>query len=271
MGFGASPTWICESTSTPRASARSIAKSRSACVSSLPATPAAASSGWAWSRPGSTADPYADSGRVIRAFSREEFADFVALAEEPGAFDLERASRYEFGDETDHPLSRRADALSEVPPRRLFPVEGLLPPPRERSLGGQALAAPARASAARRAQRLPARRSRFIAALPFAEIGRARALRAGAERPRAAHRDSEPGAALAVAQSISFVPARQQALLPAATQATSRVDRGRARLLVQRHGLPRRRARPVLPLLDPRRRRVRALRFVERLQQAQRR
>src|SRR6478735_3793654 len=36
------------------------------------------------------ADPYADLGRVISAFSREEFADFVALAEEPAEFELSR-------------------------------------------------------------------------------------------------------------------------------------------------------------------------------------
>src|SRR5438045_3546805 len=41
-------------------------------------------------------DPYADYGRVIEGFTREEFARFVSLADDPGAFDLGRWREYRF-------------------------------------------------------------------------------------------------------------------------------------------------------------------------------
>jgi hypothetical protein len=52
-------------------------------------------------------DPYVDYGQVIRGFSREEFARFVALSDEPEAFDLDAQVDYAFGEEQEFPLSRR--------------------------------------------------------------------------------------------------------------------------------------------------------------------
>src|SRR5262245_57740397 len=52
-------------------------------------------------------EPYVDYGEVIEKMSREEFARFVSLSDEPEAFDLERQSAYEFGEERPHALSRR--------------------------------------------------------------------------------------------------------------------------------------------------------------------
>ena len=58
--------------------------------------------------PPSLADtPYVDYGQVISRMSRDEFARFVSLAEAPSCFDLDRQSEYAFGEEREHPLSRR--------------------------------------------------------------------------------------------------------------------------------------------------------------------
>jgi len=36
-------------------------------------------------------DPYVDYGQAIERFSRQEFADFIALSDEPEQFDLRSA------------------------------------------------------------------------------------------------------------------------------------------------------------------------------------
>ncbi len=54
-----------------------------------------------------TNDPYVDYGQVIARMSRSEFARFVALSDTPAAFDLDRRTEYEFGEERPWPLSRR--------------------------------------------------------------------------------------------------------------------------------------------------------------------
>ncbi len=52
-------------------------------------------------------DAYVDYGEVIDGFSRDEFARFIALSDTPGAFDVERQGEYLFGEEREHPLSRK--------------------------------------------------------------------------------------------------------------------------------------------------------------------
>ena len=51
-------------------------------------------------------DPYRDYGHVIEGLDAAEFAQLVALADDPAGFDLARQREYTFGDETDHPLTR---------------------------------------------------------------------------------------------------------------------------------------------------------------------
>lgn len=52
-------------------------------------------------------EPYVDYGQVIDALSREEFARFVSLADDPEEYDASRKEDYEFGEERQHALSRR--------------------------------------------------------------------------------------------------------------------------------------------------------------------
>ena len=51
-------------------------------------------------------EPYIDYGQVIEKMTRAEAAAFIALAHEPWAYDIDRFSDYEWGEERDNPLSR---------------------------------------------------------------------------------------------------------------------------------------------------------------------
>jgi hypothetical protein len=52
-------------------------------------------------------EPYIDYGQVIADFSRDEFIRFVSLGDHPEQFDPDRQHEYQFGEERDHPLTRR--------------------------------------------------------------------------------------------------------------------------------------------------------------------
>ena len=88
------------------------------------------------------------------------------------------------------PAQHGADALSQLPLRGLLPVEGLLPPGRERALGGQELG-PGQGLHGRRAELFP-RTVAFIQSLPFAEIGRCVIFGLEANDHAPFHRDTEP-------------------------------------------------------------------------------
>ena len=149
-------------------------------------------------------DPYVDYGQVIARFSREEFLRFVALAEDPAAFDAARYRDYTFGDETDHPLTREQIAFLLYRYRVYFPWRvcyHLLENDRwedKHSGAGKAFTA--------EAEEMFPRTVAFLRGLPFTEIGRCVIFGVGANDHAPLHRDSEPGVALSIAQSISIDP-----------------------------------------------------------------
>jgi Rieske 2Fe-2S family protein len=149
-------------------------------------------------------DPYVDYGQVIARFSREEFLRFVALAEDPAAFDPNRQRDYAFGDETDHPLTREQIQYLLYRHRVYFPWRvcyHLLENDRwedKHSGAGKGFSA--------EAEELFPRTVAFLRALPFTEIGRCVIFGVGANDHAPLHRDSEPGDALSIAQSISIDP-----------------------------------------------------------------
>jgi hypothetical protein len=150
------------------------------------------------------ADPYADLGRVIADFSGQEFADFVSLADEPGDFDLERRADYRFGDETEHPLSARQMRYLKYRHGVYFPWQvcyHFLENERwdDKHSGAGKSFEP-------EAEQLFPTTVAFIRSLPFVEIGRAVLFGLDANDHAPAHRDSEPGSSLEIAQSISFAP-----------------------------------------------------------------
>jgi hypothetical protein len=150
------------------------------------------------------ADPFADYGRIIGAFSAEEFRDFVSLGEDPTRFDAERRHEYSFGDETDHPLTPQQMRYLKYRYGVYFPWQvcyHFLENDRweDKHSGAGKRFDPL-------AERVFPETVAFIRSLPFAEIGRAVLFGLEASHHAPAHRDSEPGQSLAVAQSISFDP-----------------------------------------------------------------
>jgi Rieske 2Fe-2S family protein len=149
-------------------------------------------------------DPYLDYGRVIAGFSAQEFGDFIALSEDPTRFDVEQRARYQFGDETDHPLSKKQMLYLKYRHGVYFPWQvcyHFLENERwedKHSGSGKRFA--------EEAELLFPQTVAFIRGLPFVEIGRAVLFGLEANHHAPAHRDSEPGASLEVAQSISFAP-----------------------------------------------------------------
>ena len=147
-------------------------------------------------------DPYVDSMRVISEMSAEELVTFVGYGEAPPDFDPAR--KYEFGDETNYPLSKPQMLYLKYRYGVYFPWKvcyHLLENERwedKHSGEGKDFAPEARA--------LLPRTVAFIESLPFTEIGRVVLFGIEANDHAPAHRDSEPGKALAIAQSISFAP-----------------------------------------------------------------
>jgi Rieske 2Fe-2S family protein len=150
------------------------------------------------------ADPYADYMRIIDAFSPAELVRFVSYGTPPAGFDPDKPGKYTFGDETEHPLSRKQMLYLKYRYGVYFPWKvcyHLLENDRwedKHSGDGKDFTDEAR--------RLFPQTIRFIEALPFVEIGRCVLFGIEANDHAPAHRDSEPGKVLSIAQSISLDP-----------------------------------------------------------------
>jgi hypothetical protein len=149
-------------------------------------------------------DGYRDLMHAIEGFSREELAELVALADDPSAFDLAGGERYDFGDETEHPLNLAQMRWLSMRHGVYFPWKicyHLLENDEwddKHSGAGKAFGAEAR-------EVFP-ETIRVIESLPFSEIGRVVIFGLEPNDHAPLHRDTEPGKALAVAQSISIEP-----------------------------------------------------------------
>ena len=150
-------------------------------------------------------DPYRDAMHAIRAMSRDELAEIVALrdAGDDDAIDLDDPE-VAFGDETDRPFTRAQMRFLEQRYGVYFPWKvcyHLLANDRwedKHSGEGKGFGAEAR-------EVFPETVA-FIESLPFVEIGRAVVFGLLPNDHAPAHRDTEPGRGLAIAQSISFAP-----------------------------------------------------------------
>jgi hypothetical protein len=149
-------------------------------------------------------DAYLDAMDVITALDDDEFAAFVDLAEDPAAFDLGERRSYAFGDETPHPFTRAQMRWLSYRHRVYFPWKvcyHLLENDRwddKHSGAGKSFGEEAR-------EVFPGTVA-LIESLPFTEIGRVVIFGLEPNDHAPLHRDTEPGAALAVAQSISICP-----------------------------------------------------------------
>ena len=151
-------------------------------------------------------DGYRDAMHVIRAMSQDEVAELAALADDDAAPIDTRDPALAFGDETDHPFSMAQMRFLEQRHGVYFPWKvcyHLLENDRwedKHSGEGKGFADEAR--------EIFPETVAFIESLPLLEIGRVVVFGLLANDHAPAHRDSEPGKALAIAQSISFEPSR---------------------------------------------------------------
>lgn len=146
-------------------------------------------------------DGYRDAMQVIEELPAHELAELIALGDDPG---LEAVPGLRFGDETDHPFTRAQERWLAYRHGVYFPWKvcyHLLENDRwddKHSGEGKEFGEEAR--------RLFPRTVRFLEELPFTEIGRAVIFGLEPNDHAPLHRDSEPGQALSVAQSISLCP-----------------------------------------------------------------
>jgi Rieske 2Fe-2S family protein len=149
-------------------------------------------------------DPYADYMRVIESFSPEELVRFVSYGKAPEGWDPANPGAHQFGDETDNPLTREQMLYLKYRYGVYFPWKvcyHLLENDRwddKHSGEGKDFTD--------EAKRMFPRTIAFIESLPFEEIGRCVLFGIEANDHAPAHRDSEPGKAMSIAQSISFDP-----------------------------------------------------------------
>lgn len=149
-------------------------------------------------------DGYRDAMHVIESLPDDEMRAFFDLADDPGSLRVEERATYRFGDETDHPFTRAQERWLAYRHGVYFPWKvcyHLLEDEcweDKHSGAGKSFGDEAR-------EVFP-ETVRFIEALPFAEIGRAVVFGLEPHDHAPLHRDSEPGRALQVAQSISLCP-----------------------------------------------------------------
>lgn len=155
--------------------------------------------------PWTLGDAYADLGHVIEALPDDQWRRLVSLADEPERFDAERRAEYQFGDETDHPLNAAQARWLELRHGVYFPwkvVYHFVENQRwedNHSGAGKDFGDEARS--------VFPETCALIADLPFTEVGRAVLFGLQSNDHATVHRDSEPGRALAAAQSINLCPA----------------------------------------------------------------
>jgi Rieske 2Fe-2S family protein len=149
-------------------------------------------------------DGYVDLMQAIETMSFDDWRDLVSLADDPSRFDPDRFREYAFGDETDHPLNLAQMRLLKMRHGAYFPWKvcyHLLENERwddKHSGEGKEFSEEAR-------EVFP-RTVAFVESLPFTEIGRVVIFGIEANDHAPYHRDSEPGRAEGIAQSISFDP-----------------------------------------------------------------
>jgi len=149
-------------------------------------------------------DAYLDAMHVIEALPDAELETFFSLADDPSALRVSERAGYRFGDETDHPFNRAQERWLAYRHHVYFPWKvcyHLLENERwedKHSGAGKGFGDEAR-------EVFP-ETVRYLEALPFTEIGRAVIFGLEPNDHAPLHRDTEPGQALAVAQSISLCP-----------------------------------------------------------------
>ena len=146
--------------------------------------------------------PYVDYGQVIARMSRGEFARFVSLADDPGGFDLDKQAEYEFGEERDHPLSRRQMLWLKYRYGVYFPWKVFYELIPTRGWDDKSTRKPFTAEAEEHFPALVA----LVRSLPFAEIGRCNVMGLEANDHGTVHHDKSHEGKVAADHFISLCP-----------------------------------------------------------------
>jgi hypothetical protein len=151
-------------------------------------------------------DTHRDAMHAIAAMSRDEVAELASLGDDDAPALDPGDPHLTFGDETDRPFTVAQQRFLEQRYGVYFPWKvcyHLLDNDRwEDKHSGEGKDFPDEA------REVFPKTVAFIESLPFVEIGRVVIFGLLANDHAPAHRDSEPGQALAIAQSISFEPSR---------------------------------------------------------------
>jgi hypothetical protein len=141
--------------------------------------------------PPSLADePYVDYGHAIRAMPRADFARFIELSDTPEEFDLDRRAEYEFGEEREHPLSRKQMLYLKFRAGVYFPWQifyELIP-----TLGWEDKSNGNGKAYTPEARRYFPRLIEFVRTLPFEVVGRCNILGLEADHHGTVHQDGDP-------------------------------------------------------------------------------
>jgi hypothetical protein len=149
-------------------------------------------------------DAYLDAMHVLESLPDRELEVFFSLADDPSTLRVADRAGYRFGDETEHPFNRAQERWLAYRHGVYFPWKvcyHLLENDRwedKHSGAGKGFGDEAR-------EVFP-ETVRFLESLPFSEIGRAVIFGLSPNDHAPLHRDTEPGRALAVPQSISLCP-----------------------------------------------------------------
>lgn len=142
-------------------------------------------------QPSSQVDPsYADYGEVIRAMSDDDYATFRSLADDPASVPEARDDETEFGEEREHPLSRRQMLWLKFRHRVYFPWKAYVELMPNRYWTDKASAEGK--SFTRLARTFFKNTIAFAQALPFEHIGRCNVMGLEANDHGTVHRDGDP-------------------------------------------------------------------------------
>ncbi len=154
--------------------------------------------------------PYIDYGQVLEQLSPEDFLRFVEHSDTPYRYNPGDQHAYRFGEEQDHPLSRRQMLFLKYKfgvyfPWKVFyqfiPVEYW-----DQKASGEGK------FIKRQARRLFPKTVAFIESLPFKEIGRCNIMGLEANDLGTVHRDGDPNVKHEVDHFITFCPGRAKRL-----------------------------------------------------------
>lgn len=160
--------------------------------------------------PSRTDEAHVDYGEVIRRLSPDEFETFRSLADDPRSIDPARREDLEFGEEREHPLSRRQMLWLKVRHKVYFPWKAYVELIPNRWWGDKSDAEGKEFT--RVAKTFFPKTIAFVKTLPFLHVGRCNVMGLEANDHGTVHRDGEPEEQEEPDHFITFCPAGDKRL-----------------------------------------------------------